>query len=164
MVLRFAIVVMVSLGSVVRLLVLMCGRDVMMMSGTGFTGANLVMAFAFGDASRAAQQRPHEPQHRTRPRNDAEGGDDLRWSRCRHFAVLKTEQHSGAYFFSIPLVAPLPGLVAQQKPESAPHLLQVCLRADVAPFPTPVIVHVPPQPAHPWVPTSSVGWPLSIRS
>ena len=83
--LRFAIVVMVSLGSVVRLLMLMRGRDVLMVSGTSFTGTNLVVAFAFRDASRAAQQRTHEPQHRTRPRNDAERGADLRLSRCRHF-------------------------------------------------------------------------------
>ena len=59
LVLRFAVVVMVSFGNVLRLLMLMRGRDVLMMSGTSFTGTNLVMAFAFGDASCAAQQRTH---------------------------------------------------------------------------------------------------------
>ena len=87
--LRFAIVVMVSLGSVVRLLMLMRGRDVMTMSGTSFTGTNLVMAFTFREASRAAQQWTHEPQHRTRPRNDAERGADVRLSRGCHFSELR---------------------------------------------------------------------------
>ena len=89
--LRFAVVVMVSFGSVVRLLLLMRGRDVLMMSGTSFTGTNLVVAFAFRDASRAAQQRTHEPQRRTHPRNDAECGADLRLSRCCHFSELRSE-------------------------------------------------------------------------
>ena len=31
------------------------------------------------------------------------------------------------YFFSMPFVEPLPGLVAQQKAESSPHALQLCL-------------------------------------
>ena len=78
-VLRFAIVVMVSLGSVVRLL--MRGLGVLSMSGSGFTGTSLIMAFAFRDASRAAQQRTHEPQRRKRCRNEAERGADFRLSR-----------------------------------------------------------------------------------
>ena len=97
LVLRFASVVLVSLASVVRLLMLMRGRDVLMMSGTGFTGTNLIVALTFGDASCAAQQRTHEPQHRTRCRNDAKSGADFRLSRCRHFAVLKTELHQGGH-------------------------------------------------------------------
>ena len=59
--LRFTIVVMAGLGSVMRLLMLMRRRDVLMMSGTGLTRTNLVVALTFGDASRAAQRRTHEP-------------------------------------------------------------------------------------------------------
>ena len=42
------------------------------------------------------------------------------------------------YFFSMPLVDPLPGLVAQQKTESSPHFSQTCFTSSFAPcFPPP---------------------------
>ena len=52
-------------------------------------------------------------------------------------SLVITKPNDGAsYFFSfsIPLVAPLPGFVAQQKAESSPHALQLCLSSVCAPF------------------------------
>ncbi len=37
------------------------------------------------------------------------------------------------YFFSMPLVDPLPGLVAQQKTESSPHFSQTCFTSSLGP-------------------------------
>ncbi len=75
------------------------------------------------------------------------GAGDAWELECRH-APPSTVGAAGSYYFSMPLVRPLPGLVAQQKPESSPHAVQLCLSSVVAPFPTPLIVQVPPQPAH----------------
>jgi hypothetical protein len=52
------------------------------------------------------------------------------------------------YFFSMPLVAPLPGLVAQQKAESSPQALQLCLSSTMSPLAWPTTVKVDLQPAH----------------
>src|SRR5713101_7492081 len=69
-----------------------------------------------------------------------------------------------SYFFSfsIPLVAPLPGFVAQQKAESSPHAPQLCFNSVCPSFGLPMTVKVELQPLHAWVPISSVGWPFSI--
>src|SRR5262245_941470 len=72
-------------------------------------------------------------------------------------------QCRSGYFFSMPLVAPLPGLVAQQNAESSPQALQLCLSSVMSPLAWPTTVNVDLQPAHAWVPISSVGWPCSLR-
>src|SRR6266508_2078290 len=81
-------------------------------------------------------------------------------------ASLTASARDDGYFFSfsIPLVAPLPGFVAQQKAESSPHALQLCLSSTMSPLAWPTTVKVELQPAHAWVPINSVGWPFSIRS
>src|SRR5436190_15676529 len=66
------------------------------------------------------------------------------------------------YFFSVPLVAPVPGLVAQQNAESSPQALQLCLSSVMSPLAWPTTVKVDLQPAHAWVPMISVGWPCSL--
>src|SRR5436190_20915559 len=44
--------------------------------------------------------------------------------------------------FSMPLVAPAPGLVVQQKTESSPHWPQTCLTSSCFPLPVPATVIV----------------------
>src|SRR5258708_19388325 len=48
----------------------------------------------------------------------------------------------------MPLVAPSPGLVAQQKTDSSPHFSQVCFTSSCAPLPVPTTVIVLSQPGH----------------
>src|SRR5262249_3684893 len=71
---------------------------------------------------------------------------------------------AACYFFSIPLVAPLPGLVAQQKAESSPQAVQLCLSSVMSPLACPTTVKVELQPLHACVPISSVGWPCSFKT
>src|SRR5882672_9258713 len=61
-------------------------------------------------------------------------------------AVGKDIPDARGYFFSMPLVVPAPGLVAQQKTESSPHFSQVCLTSSCLPFPMPTTVMVLLQP------------------
>src|SRR5262245_49853477 len=53
-----------------------------------------------------------------------------------------------SYFLSIPLVAPLPGFVAQQNTESSPQALQTCLTSNLPALPTPTASIVLLQPGH----------------
>jgi len=84
---------MVSVGQAMRLLMLMCVYDVIMMTGTGSTGASLVVAATFGDAFRATEQRTHQPEHAALSRNEAERGADFRLSPCCHFFWLGRQFH-----------------------------------------------------------------------
>ena len=81
---RFPIVVMVSLGNAARVVVLLRGLDVRMMSGSGMAGTTGLVAESDGDAFRGAQQRTHEPKHRTRPCDHTECAAEFWMSRCRH--------------------------------------------------------------------------------
>src|SRR6185369_11366187 len=69
-----------------------------------------------------------------------------------------------SYFLSISWVAPLPGLVAQQKAESSPHALQLCLSSVMSPLARPTTVQVELHPLHACVPISSLGCPCSFKS
>src|SRR5437870_4925775 len=56
--------------------------------------------------------------------------------KAHHFlfsAGSRAGGNPGLYFFSMPLVNPLPGLVAQQKTESSPHFAQTCFTSSLAP-------------------------------
>ena len=53
-----------------------------------------------------------------------------------------------SYYFSMPGVGPLPGLVAQQKAESSPQAAHVCLSSVMSPLACPVTVSLELQPAH----------------
>jgi hypothetical protein len=52
------------------------------------------------------------------------------------------------YFFSMPSVWLLPGLVAQQKTESLPHFSQMCLISSCFPLPVPTTVIMLLHPGH----------------
>src|SRR6266404_4293862 len=68
------------------------------------------------------------------------------------------------YFFSMPLVAPSPGLGAQQKTDSSPHFSQLCFTSSCLPLPVPTTVIVLLQPGHMcFSPTVIVlMWPFSV--
>src|SRR6185503_20473044 len=88
-----------------------------------------------------------------RPRSTRDfAGNAERWER-RSEAVstlksLTASARDETYFFSfsIPFVAPLPGLVAQQKAELSPHAPQLCFKTISLPLPWPVTVIVELQP------------------
>ena len=81
---RLPTIVLVSLRDPVRLFMLTRGLDVRMMSGSGMAGTTGLVAESDGDAFRGAQQRTHEPKHRTRPCDHTECAAEFWMSRCRH--------------------------------------------------------------------------------
>lgn len=99
-------------------------------------GMMIVAGQALNGAMRSRLQPKHDNARRQNAEADVKAGlprnhisihcpPSMSWrvgGRTPPFAALDAKAR---YFFSIPLVAPVPGVVAQQKAESSPHLLHV---------------------------------------
>lgn len=112
----------------------------------------------------AAIRTRQQPEHHGHRRADAEGNMNF-WLPGNHTSLNSSfifhrrgargrYRHAPppaaivSYYFSMPGVGPLPGLVAQQKAESSPQAAHVCLSSVMSPLACPVTVSLELQPAH----------------